>query len=128
MKRRDFKQFGKFAIVGGVATIINLIFLYSFTEFLMIHYMISAVFAFFIADVLKYVLNKIWTFDDGWDNFFKKYCKFFIVSLTALFGNLFLLYFFTEFFGIHYMISQVLAIVITLWVNFVGNKIWTFRT
>ena len=127
MGKKGAIQFGKFVIVGVVATSINLIFLYSFTEFLMIHYMISAILAFFIADVSKYVLNKRWTFDDGWDNFFRKYCKFFIVSVTALFGNLFLLYFFTEFFGVYYMISQFLAIVITLWVNFIGNKIWTFK-
>ncbi|MEK6875700.1 MAG: GtrA family protein [Nanoarchaeota archaeon] len=126
-KRGFLLQFSKFAIVGVIATAINLFFLYFFTEFFNVYYMLSAVFAFLIADISKYILNKKWTFNDGWGNFFRKYCNFFIVSLTALILNLALLYAFTEFFGFYYLYSQILAIAISLWVNFIGNKFWTFR-
>ena len=57
----------------------------------------------------------------------KKYSKFFIVSITAAISNLFFLYVFTEFIGLWYMISQLIAIAITLMINFIGNKLWTFK-
>jgi len=128
IKRGTWIQFFRFALVGVVATVINLAFLYFFTEFFGIYYMISAVFAFFIADISKYVLNKTWTFYERLkDNFFRIYCKFLLISLIALGINLLFLYLFTEIVGIYYLYSQVLAVVISLWINFLGSKFWTFR-
>ena len=57
----------------------------------------------------------------------KKCGQFFVVSILALLVNLFFLYLFTEVCGIYYLISQVLAIGISLFVNFFGNKVWTFK-
>ena len=128
VKRETLKQFGKFAVVGVFATAINLIFLYFFTEFFNVYYMFSAVLAFFIADISKYLLNKTWTFDEKLKHkFFRRYCNFFAVSVVALVINLSILYFFTEIVGIYYMLSQIIAVVISLWINFIGNKFWTFR-
>jgi len=127
-KKGDLIQFFRFALVGVVATLINLVFLYFFTEFFNIYYMISAIFAFFIADISKYVLNKTWTFYERLrDGFFRTYCKFLLVSLIALGINLFFLYIFTDIVGIYYLYSQVLAIAISLWINFLGSKFWTFK-
>ena len=126
--KKGLIQFFRFVIVGVIATIINLIFLFFFTEFFNVYYMISAIFAFFIADISKYVLNKTWTFYEGLrERFFRTYCKFFLVSVSALLINLSLLYLFTEILGVYYIYSQVFAVLITLWINFIGNKLWTFR-
>lgn len=127
-KRGTLNQFGIFAIVGFIATVINLVFLYIFTEFLGIYYMFSAVLAFFIADLVKYIINTKWTFNTRLRrNFFRRYYKFFCVSMIALVLNLGLLYSLTEFLGVYYLVSQVIAIAITLWINFIGNKFWTYK-
>lgn len=121
-------EFIKFAFVGLIGTFINLVILYSFTEFLKIYYLLSAVFAFVAAATSNFILNKIWTFKEEIKHkFLGKYLKFFLVSVIALLVNLLFLYLFTEFFKIYYMVSQVLAIGIALIINFLGNKIWTFR-
>ena len=121
-------EFFKFAFVGLIGTVINLLILYSLTEFFGIYYLFSAGVAFIISASNNFILNKIWTFKERIkDKILSKYVKFFSVSLVALFVNLFFLYIFTEFLGIYYMISQVIAIGIALIINFLGNKIWTFK-
>jgi len=128
MKKELFKQFFKFAIVGVINTLINLIVLYSLTELFNVYYIISAVFAFIVAVTNSFILNKIWTFKERiGDDTIKKYIKFFIVSVIALLINLAILYSLTEFLHIYYMFSQIIAIVISLWVNFLGNRVWTFK-
>lgn len=90
--------------------------------------MISAIIAFFVAVNNSFVLNKIWTFkENNLDKSKTKYLKFIIISILALGINLLILYITTEIFKIYYLISQIIAIGISLWVNFLGNKIWTFK-
>ncbi len=127
-RRKVINEFFKFALVGFIGTIINLLVLYSFTEFLKIYYLISAVFAFIISATNNFILNKIWTFKENIKHkFLNKYFKFLFVSIAALLVNLFFLYIFTEFLEIYYLVSQVFAIGISLIINFLGNKIWTFK-
>lgn len=127
-RRSVVDEFFKFAFVGFIGTIVNLVVLYSFTEFLEIYYMVSAVVAFVVAATSNFILNKIWTFKEEMKHeFLGKYIKFLFVSVAALIVNLLFLYLFTEFLGIYYIISQVLAIGVALIINFLGNKLWTFK-
>jgi len=126
--RAGLKEFIKFCLVGLTGTLINLAVLYWFTEFLGVYYLVSAIFAFVIAATSNYVLNKIWTFKEKMQHqILPKYAKFFAVSVAALGVNLLFLYIFTEFLSIHYLVSQALAIIISMIINFLGNKWWTFK-
>lgn len=127
-KDSSFRQFLKFGIVGVVNTIINMVVLFFLTEIIGIYYMFSAVFAFLVAVTHSFVLNKVWTFKEKLnEDVTGKYPKFFTISTFALLVNLALLYILTEFLGIYYLFSQAIAILLSLWVNFFGNKIWTFK-
>ena len=126
-KKNVIKEFFKFALVGGIGTLVNIIILYLLTEKLGLYYILSAIFSFIVAMTSNFTLNKIWTFKEQIKlEISKKYIQFSLVSITALLVNLFFLYIFTEIFGIYYIISQILAIGIALSINFLGNKIWTF--
>ena len=88
-KRKSFIQLSKFAIVGVIGIIINIFFLYLFTEIVGIYYLISAVFAFLIALSHNYLLNKIFTFKESIRyKFFTKFIQFSAISLIALAINL----------------------------------------
>ncbi|MEJ2267664.1 MAG: glycosyltransferase family 2 protein [Nanoarchaeota archaeon] len=127
-KRKNINRFLKFGTVGFIGTIINILILYYFTEFFKIYYIISAIIAFFISVTHNFILNKTWTFQEKMNHkFLSKYFKFLSISIFALLINLFFLYVFTKFFGIYYLISQIFAIGIALIINFLGNKIWTFK-
>jgi len=126
-KKNVIYEFFKFAFVGGIGTLINILILYYLTEKVGVYYLFSAIISFIIAMTSNFFLNKIWTFKENVpSNIAKKYVQFSLVSLGALLINLFFLYFFTEIIGIYYLFSQILAIGIALIINFFGNKIWTF--
>ena len=126
--RKGIKEIFKFGIIGFLGTIINLVFLYLFTDVAGIYYLFSAIFSFLIAMSSNFLLNKVWTFrEDLRTKVVKKYFQFGIVSILALVFNLIFLFLFTDILGIYYLISQVLAIVLSFGVNFLGNKLWTFR-
>jgi len=127
-KKEVILQFFKFAFVGLIGTIVNVSIMYTLTEYLGVYYVISAFFAFCIAVTVNFIFNKVWTFREKiQDRIIKEYNIFFLVSLSALSVNLLFLYIFTEFLGIYYIISQIIAIGISLMINFIGNKIWTFQ-
>lgn len=126
--RKAVIEFSKFALVGVINTAIHLIVLYSLTEFFGLWYIFSSFFAYLVAVTNSNVLNTIWTFKRNIrTKTIGRYIKFFSVSTLAGGSNLFFLYIFTEFFGIGYILSQLIAIGLTLTINFLGNKFWTFQ-
>ncbi|MEX0920395.1 MAG: glycosyltransferase family 2 protein [Candidatus Pacearchaeota archaeon] len=126
-RRNVLGEFFKFALVGISGIFVNLVVLYYLTEYIGFWYMVSAVFAFILATTTNFLLNKIWTFKEKIRlEIGRKYLQFGLVSVSALAINLVFLYLFTELLGIYYLVSQVLAIGIAFFVNFIGNKIWTF--
>ena len=127
-KRRMYKQFFKFVIVGIINTLINLLILYILTEFFGVYYMLSAVIAFLFAVTNSFLLNKTWTFEEYIKYKIKyKYIQFIIISIIALVINLILLYILVEYFDIWYMAAQIVGVLSNLLVNFFGNKLWTFK-
>lgn len=125
--RKPIKEFFKFGVVGAIGTLINVGVLFSLTELAKVYYLFSAIISFFIAMTSNFILNKIWTFREEFkEGVSRKFAQFSVVSILALIFNLAFLYIFTEFFGIHYLISQLLAICLSLIINFIGNKLWTF--
>ena len=121
-------EFVKFAIVGVSNTLIHLSVLYVLTEFFSLWYILSSLLAFLVAVTNSFIFNTLWTFkSDIKHKTATKYGKFFVVSVITALSNLFFLYLFTEYFELWYMMSQVIAIVLTLMMNFIGNKFWTFN-
>jgi len=64
MKLKIGEKYLKFSIISLCALGVNLFFLYLFTEFLKIYYLISQVLAIGIAFLVNFVGNKIWTFNE----------------------------------------------------------------
>ncbi len=128
IKKETIRQFFKFAIVGTINTLISLAVLYVLTDVFKFYYMISAVLAFLVSATNSFILNKLWTFKENLSyHATTKYVKFIIISVTALIFNLSILYVLTEFFHVYYLLSQIIAILFSLWINFFGNKLWTFK-
>ena len=124
----SIKQIVKFAIVGAMGTIVNLLVLYSFTEVFKIYYIISEIIAFIVAGLHNYILDKIWTFKENIeDKIVFKYFQFLTISTISLIVNLSILFILVEFFGIWYIFAEIIAIMGGFLINFSGNKLWTFN-
>ena len=123
------KQFTKFCLVGGIAAVINFLIYYSFTEWLGIWYIYSAIWAFLISAVFNFIANKLWTFQnkEKGRQIINQLLKFAVVMVSGLIVNIAIIYALTEWLGFDYRLSWVFAtVVITFW-NFGFNRFWTFK-
>jgi dolichol-phosphate mannosyltransferase len=119
-------QFIKFCIVGSLGGIIHLGLLYWLTEFVGTWYIVSASIGFTAAVVNNFVLNKYWTFKNRAPEIPRQFLSFFVISVVSLGINLSVLYILTEYIGVWYMAAQIVAILVALSNNYLGNKKFTF--
>ena len=126
--RKILGEFIKFGLIGVLNTGIHIAALYILTEYLGVYYIVASCIGFCLAVTNSFILNTLWTFKKDLKEKTKtRYTKFFIISLAALGVNLGMLYLITEYFGIWYIASQLVATGFSLIVNFAGNKLWTYK-
>ena len=126
--KNTIKEVVKFGIVGMINTLIHITILFVLVEFFSVWYIAASFIAFIVAVTNSFIFNTTWTFRKNIrDKTARKYTRFFTVSSIAAVSNIFFLYFFTEMVGFYYLFSQVIAIALTLAINFMGNKYWTYR-
>lgn len=119
-------QLIKFGAVGASGYVINLAVYELVRQGLGVNYLFAAVVAFCVAVLNNFYWNRHWTFDakDGHAGF--QSARFFVVSLIALGFNLILLKAFVAA-GVGELPAQALAVILVTPVNFIGNKLWSFR-
>jgi putative flippase GtrA len=123
-----FIQFIKFSLVGVLNTAIHygvFYVLYSVGEF---YYLLASGVGFCVAVTHSYILNKFWTFKRRGSRVREEFIKFFIVNIFSLAINLSGMAIFVELLAVQPPIAQMITIGLTLVINFLGNKFWTFRT
>jgi putative flippase GtrA len=123
----NWLQLVRFGIVGGVGFIVNLAVYTLFVHSVGVDYRVASVVAWLVAVANNFVLNRHWTFDarDGQARF--QAARFLVVSLVAEAASLLLLTLFVEGAGIPKVPAQALAVAGSMPLNFLGNKLWSFR-
>ncbi len=118
----------RFAAVGASGYVINLAVYSALVHAAEVDYKIAAVGAFCVALANNFFWNRRWTFRarDGHAGF--QAVRFVVVSLVALGFNLVVLYALVEGLDVAKVPAQAIAIVTATPLNFVGNKLWSFRT
>ncbi len=120
-------RFGRFLLVGIANTGIHyVIFLLLFRLF-DIHYLLASVIGYCCGLVNSFILNKLWTFEvsRSWSKM--EVAKFIVVNFASLLANLSSLRLFVLYFSIAPEFAQIVAIVTSTVVNFLGSYYWTFR-
>ena len=125
--RHNWIQLAKFSTVGGSGYIVNLA-VYAFAlDVLGLKYYVAATISFLVAVVNNYLWNRAWTFRDQRGHFGLQGLRFFVVSALSWAANIgFLTLLITL--GLGEIVAQAVAIVLVTPVNFIGNKLWSFRT
>jgi putative flippase GtrA len=124
----NWLQLVRFGAVGGVGFVINLAVYTLCVHALAIDYHAAAVVAWLVAVANNFVLNRHWTFDAGDGRAHFQALRFFVVSLVALGVSQLLLTAFVEGAGIAKVAAQALAVAASMPLNFLGNKLWSFRS
>jgi len=126
------KRLIPFALIGVFGAILNTGLLFSLTEFLGLFYLFSSAIAVEICIITQFVLNNRFTFTDsktlGAKQFLTRLAKSNSIRLATLFGHIGLLYVFTELFGIYYLMSNLITIMIVFGANYLLESKITWRT
>jgi putative flippase GtrA len=121
----NWVQLAKFSVVGATGYVVNLAVYVSLIE-AGLHYSVAAACSFLVAVTNNYTWNRIWTFRGQRGHIAYQGLRFFVVSVVALAANEILLTTFVAF-GIGKIVAQAVAVVLVMPINFVGNKLWSFR-
>ena len=127
LRRPDnWMQLAKFAVVGVSGYAINLAVYTALLKGAGFHYAAAATCSFLVAVTNNYTWNRLWTFHDqrghvGWQGL-----RFLVVALVAYMANLALLAGLISL-GVDKVLAQAIAVVLVTPLNFVGNKLWSFR-
>ncbi|MDX6511133.1 MAG: hypothetical protein QOE36_637 [Gaiellaceae bacterium] len=125
--RQNWLQLLKFSAVGGSGVVVNLGVFALLVHVFNLHYLVAAVCSFLVAVTNNYTWNHLWTFRGAGGKHAYQGPRFLVVSLLALALNLVLLRLFVAG-GLAKVPAQAIAILLVTPVNFLGNKLWSFRT
>ena len=125
-RRRNWEQLAKFCAVGVAGYIVNLAVYWVLLEWVGWHYIPAAIGSFLVAVTNNYALNRIWTFRVERGHIGAQGGRFLVVSTVSLVANLAVLHLLVMA-GAGEVIAQAVAIVLVTPLNFIGNKLWSFR-
>ena len=122
----NWVQLAKFSAVGASGYAINLAVYTALLKGAGFHYAAAATCSFLVAVTNNYIWNRAWTFHAerghvGWQGL-----RFLVVALVAYTANLVLLTGLIAL-GTDKVLAQAIAVVLVTPLNFVGNKLWSFR-
>jgi putative flippase GtrA len=117
-------QLAKFVVVGVSGYAINLLV---FAGLVGWGAHVAATISFVVAASNNYLWNRLWTFRHAKSNVGIQGARFFVVSLAAFGVNQLWLVLFIDVLDWRKVLSQAIAIVLVTPLNFIGNKLWSFR-
>jgi putative flippase GtrA len=123
-RRHNWVQLAKFGAVGASGYVVNLAI---YAALLGIGAHKAAAVSFVISAGWNYWWNRHWTFVHQKGHFAHQGMRFFIVALAAFLVNQFWLLVFLDWLNLGKIVSQAIAIILVTPLNFVGNKLWSFR-
>lgn len=120
-RKGELTRFLKYCIIGATGIIVNTATLFFFTGILGVFYLLSSAAAYEVSIITNFIMNDRWTFKElvipGISNSFLTRAVYYngTMVLGAVFGIV-LLYIFTEFLNINYIISNLVSItIVTVW-------------
>jgi len=117
-------QLCKFGVVGASGFAINLV-VYKLLLGLGPHQ--AAAISFVVSAASNYWWNRHWTFAGQKGSFALQGIRFYTVSIVAFAVNQLWLAVFIDWLGWGKLVSQAIAIILVTPLNFLGNKLWSFR-
>ena len=123
---RETIRFLKFCVVGLSGVVVNMFFLWAFTERLKVFYLFSSLIAIELSIINNFVLNHLWTWRDRRRTerytLIRRITKYHVsVTVSAVLANIFLLWFLTEILNIYYLFSNLVGIGAGVFLNFFLN-------
>jgi dolichol-phosphate mannosyltransferase len=125
--RANWSQLVRFGVVGASGYVINLAVFALAVHGASFDKGIAATLAFIVALSNNFLWNRLWTFRASEVHAGFQAARFCAVSLVAFGFNLVVLYALVDGLGVAEVPAQALAIASATPLNFIGNKLWSFK-
>jgi putative flippase GtrA len=119
-------QLAKFCTVGASGYVVNLAVFSALVLWADWHHLPAATASFLVAVTNNYTWNRLWTFRGQRGHVAYQGIRFLVVAVCALAANLAILELLV-WAGVPKIPAQATAIILVTPLNFVGNKLWSFR-
>lgn len=121
-------QFFRYVFVGGIAFVADFGSLFLLTEYVGLHYLVSATAAFIIGLSINYIISTLWVFQHGRvKNRYVEFLFFALIGMAGLGLNTLVMYVFTDLMEIHYLLSKIISTVLVFLWNFLVRKYILFN-
>lgn len=120
-------QLFRYGFVGGTAFIIDYATLWTFTEYLGLHYQAGACAGFLAGLTVNYLLSISWVFNSPADRTglygrVAEFVMFAVIGIIGLLLNALIMWTATDICGIYYMLSKLISTAIVFVWNFLGRR------
>lgn len=124
--KKLISQIIKFGFVGAAAFVIDYGLMVLLTEVFNVYSLISAAISFTVSVIFNYVASVKWVFevDEEKNSKQKQFIVFVVLSVIGLIINELIMWIMDSKFGIHYMISKLVATFVVMVWNFITRKIF----
>jgi putative flippase GtrA len=117
-------QLFRYGIVVAVAFPIDFGLLYVFTDKFHLYYLLSAILSFSISMLVNFCLSIAWVFRTRTKrSLWKEVTAFFIIGFVGLGLTTFFVWLLTSVFGIHYLVSKLVAVCFVFFWSFGARRI-----
>lgn len=122
-------QFLRSLYAGVAATSVDILVLFLLTHYFHVYYLISAIFGFLSGLAVIYTISIKWIFNKhSLKNRKLEFSIFLVISLVGLILLEFFMWLFTDFFGVYYLFSKILATLLVFTWNFLARKFLLFSS
>ena len=126
-KPHNWLQLVKFCTVGASGYVVNLCVFAAFVGLLDVHHLVAATAAFVVAVLNNFWWNRHWTFRARGGRAGFQAARFFTVSVAAFVFAAAVLELLVSVAGMAEVPAQAISIIVATPLNFIGNKMWSFR-
>lgn len=126
LQRDLVARFIKYSFVGCMSVGIYFLFVYILIERYQWDPVVGSAAAFIIMTIFSFILNVRFTFQSSFTQ--QKLWRFLCVSFIGFVLNFMLIFGTVHMLAFHYLIGEVITILVIPLVNFLLNYYWTFQT
>jgi dolichol-phosphate mannosyltransferase len=127
LRPHNWLQLIRFGAVGATGYAVNLAVFALCVHAIGIDYRVSAVIAWIVSVLNNFVLNRHWTFRAKQAHPVRQGVRFFAVSLLTFGFTYLVLIGLVEGLGVTKVLAQAIAVAAGTPLNFVGQKLWSFK-
>lgn len=126
LRMEFFQKFIKYSFVGCISTIIYFLSVFVLVEQFHFDPVLSSAIAFIIMTIASFFMNVRFTF--GSNVTYQKLLRFLIVSTIGFILNFLLMFLIVHILSYHYLVGELVTILVIPIVNFLLNNYWTFQS